>query len=249
MVKSTWKLPNQSSKLSKSEPFETYNRRENIKLLGFSPCSTEGKEIYQQTSKLIVDVAADIGMNLKEEDISIAHRLPSNSEKPIIAKFVRRITKLDFMKKKRNLAQSDTYKNVKVFKDWSKARVNFNNLMKADDRINSVWSTEGTLFYEWKYDNLAYKIHGLYEGRIDLNYSIESVLNCFNSFIPPQRANINDQIFCQPIFSHDKQKTQHQSAIPSSVSNFRFLDQGSGQRFFFSSPMLKVQYIKVTQKL
>ena len=160
--------------LSESEVLETYNRRDNIKLLGLSPCSTEGKENYQQTSKLVVDVAADIGINMKEGEISIAHQLPSNSErKPITAKFVRRIRKLDFLKKKRNLAQSDTYKNVKVFEDLSKARVNFINLMKADDRVNSLWSREGTLFYEWKYDTLAYKIHGLYESGIDLNYSIK----------------------------------------------------------------------------
>ena len=229
--------------LSESELLETYNRRDNIKVLGLSPCSTDGKENYQQTSKLVVDVAADIGMNLKEEDISIAHRLPSNSErKPIIAKFVRRVTKLDFMKKKRNLAQSETYKNVKVFEDLSKARVNFINLMKADDRINSVWSREGTLFYEWKYDNLAYKIHGLYEGGIDLNYSIESVLNCFNSFIPPPRADINNQNFRQPNLSHDKQQTHHVSAMPSNCPKIR-------TKIFFSSPLLKLLYIKATQKL
>ena len=82
------------------------------------------------------------------------------------------MTKLDFMKN-RNLAQSDIKENVKIFEDWSKARVNFINLMKADDKINSVCSREGTLFYEWKYENLAYKIQGLYEIGIDLNYSIK----------------------------------------------------------------------------
>ena len=105
--------------------------------------------------------------------------------------------------------------------------------MEPDDRINSVWSREGTLFYEWKYDNLAYKIIDLYESGIDLNYSIESVLNCFNSFIPPPRANINNQTFRQPIFPHEKQKTQHHSAMPSSSPKFGLLDQGSGQRSLF----------------
>ena len=190
--------------LSESELLETYNRRDNIKVLGLSPYSTDGKENYEQTSKLVVDVASDIGMILKEEDISFAHRLPSNFErKPIIAKFVRRVRKLDFMKEKRNLAQSETFKNFKVFEDLSKARVNFINLMNADDRINSIWSRKGTLFYECKYDILAYKIHGVYEGGNDFNYSKESVLNCFNSFIPPPRA-INNQTFRQPTFSHDK---------------------------------------------
>ena len=97
--------------LFESELLETYKRRDNIKLLGLSPCSTEGKENYQQTLQLVVDVAVDIGMNLKE--ISIAHRLPSNSErKPIVAKFVRRVTKLDYMKKIGNMAQSDTKREL-----------------------------------------------------------------------------------------------------------------------------------------
>ena len=103
--------------LSESELWETYNRRDNIKVHGLSPCSTDGKGNYEQTSKIVVDVAADIGMTLKEEDISFAHRLPSNFErKPIIAKFVRRVTKLDFMKKKRNLAQSKLSKTSKCLK-------------------------------------------------------------------------------------------------------------------------------------
>ena len=80
--------------------------------------STDGKENYQQTSKLVVDVAADIGMNSKEEDISIAHYLPASSQrKPIIAKFVRKVTKLDFMKKKRNLAQWKLTKTSKRSKN------------------------------------------------------------------------------------------------------------------------------------
>ena len=72
IAKSIWKM---------SKLVETYNRRYNIKLLWLYPCSTGGKENYQQTSKLFVDVKANIGMNLKEEDISTAHRLPSISEK------------------------------------------------------------------------------------------------------------------------------------------------------------------------
>ena len=104
-------------KTSESELLETYNKRDNIKLLGLSPCSTEGKENYQQTSKFVVDVAVDIGINLKEGDISIAHQLPSNSErKPIIAKFLRRI-KLDFHGKEKtwlNCTLTKTSKYLKI---------------------------------------------------------------------------------------------------------------------------------------
>ena len=153
-----------------------------------------------------------------------------------------KVTKHHFKKKKRNLAQPDIYKNVKVFDDLSKARANFINLMKADDGINSVLSREVILFYEWKTDSLAYKIHGVYEGGIDLSYGIESVLNCFNSFIP-QRANLNLQAFRQPISSNDSQESQNHSTMPSSASIFRFPDQGSGQ-----SPFFPPQYFKFDTK-
>ena len=134
--------------------------------------------------------------------------------------------------KKRNFAQPETYKNVKVFEDLSKTRVNFINLMKADNRINSVWSREGILFYEWKHDNLAYKIHGLYEGGIDLNYSIESVLNCFNSFIPPPRANINNQTFRKPTFTHEKQNpTSFSDALK--LSKFHIFGPKFWRKIFF----------------
>ena len=173
-------------------------------------------------------------MNSKEEDISIAHRLPSNSErKPILAKFVRRVTKLDFTKNKRKLAQLETYKNVKVFEDLSKARVNFINLMKADDRINSVWSREGTLFYEWKNENLAYKNHGLYEGGNDLNYSIEGVLNCCNSFFHHHAQILIIKLFVSQLFHTTTRKPNIIQRYPQVVQTSVFLTKVLEKDLFF----------------
>ena len=106
---------------SESELLETYNRKDNIKQLGLSPCSTESKENYQQTWKLVFDVVADIGIYLKKEDVSIAHRLPSNSErKPMTAKFLRRVIKLDFKKKKEIWLNRTSTKASKYLKIWAK---------------------------------------------------------------------------------------------------------------------------------
>ena len=173
-------------------------------------------------------------MNSKEEDISIAHRLPSNSErKPILAKFVRRVTKLDFTKNKRNLAQLETYKNVKLFEELSKARVYFINLMKADDRINSVWSREGTLFYEWKNENLTYKTHGLYEGGIDINHSIESVLNCYNSFFQHHGQISIITLFISQLFHTTNRKPNIIQRCPQIVQTSVFLIKVLEKDFLF----------------
>ena len=51
--------------------------------------------------------------------------------------------------------------------------------MQSDIRINATWTREGAIFCEWKADGLVYKINGLYEGGVDLNYNIEDVMRCF----------------------------------------------------------------------
>ena len=57
----------------------------------------------EDTDDLVRELAADIGVTLKSEDISVSHRLPGRpgSTQPIIVKFVRRNTKTAMMKSKR----------------------------------------------------------------------------------------------------------------------------------------------------
>ena len=59
----------------------------------------------------VVTVAEKAGVSITKNDVSICHRLPSGDigPKPLIAKFVYRETKHQFMKNKRNL------KNVNIF--------------------------------------------------------------------------------------------------------------------------------------
>ena len=59
----------------------------------------------EDTDDLLRELAADIDMTLKPEDIRVSHRLPgrSGSTRPIIVKFVRRNTKTAMMKSKRKL--------------------------------------------------------------------------------------------------------------------------------------------------
>ena len=58
----------------------------------------------EDTADEVVKLARKAGMTVTKNDISVAHRLPGNrsSGKPrwIIAKFVRRMIKTDFMRKK-----------------------------------------------------------------------------------------------------------------------------------------------------
>ena len=84
--------------------------------------------------------------------------------------------KNEVLKNKKN--QSD----VRSFEDIMKAGLNFLRMIKNDVRVNSAWTREGTIFYEWKQDGLICKISNIYQGGIDLKNGLRDVLECFKKF-------------------------------------------------------------------
>ena len=135
-----------------SEALETYNRRENIRILGVQ--SSEEYEDNKVTQAKVLEIAKAIEADVVEADISIAHRLPSKKQgsKPIIVRFARRIARVNILKNKRKL-QDVGSKQIRVFEDLTTARIRFFNMMRADTRINNVWTRDGAIHYIWKEDN------------------------------------------------------------------------------------------------
>ena len=124
-----------------------------------------------------------MNVRVEKNDISIAHRLPSKNgtPKPVIARFTRRVTKIQLLTKKKNLHGNALLGNVRIYEDATKARENFMNLLRSDDeRINKAWIREGTIFLDWK-NNEHRKKHGLYEGAELVQYSYETVIKCFET--------------------------------------------------------------------
>ena len=79
--------------LSETELLETYNRRDNVKIIGLP--EQKSRENYKETAELVIDLAKEMKYNLDPREISIAHRLPKNKGvRPIIAKFVLELPKL-----------------------------------------------------------------------------------------------------------------------------------------------------------
>ena len=71
---------------------------------------------------------------------------------------------MTFFAKKRTLSQVNGFGDVNIFGDLSTARLNFLRILKTDERIQSTWTREGTLYFIWKEDQRVYKINGLWEG-------------------------------------------------------------------------------------
>ena len=92
--------------LSEAELLESYNRRDNVKIIGLSETlSNDGKrEQVETTINKVISVGDAIDAKITHTDISIAHRLPTRSgrDKPVIVRFSRRIKKIDLLRKKTN---------------------------------------------------------------------------------------------------------------------------------------------------
>ena len=83
---------------SETEILETYNRRDNIKIIRLQSIH---RESYEETANLIKDLVSEMNVQFNERDISVAHRLPSKSaNKPVIVKFTRRVSKINMLRNK-----------------------------------------------------------------------------------------------------------------------------------------------------
>ena len=132
--------------LSETELLETYNRIDNIKILGAKQAA-QGRENYSETPKFVALIADEMKVPIDKSDLSIAHRLPSRlDDKPIIARFTRRTVKIEMLCNKRSSVGSNQFQNVKIYEDVSKAWLNFLRLLMRDVRVNTAYIREGTIY-------------------------------------------------------------------------------------------------------
>ena len=174
--------------MCEDEQLENYNRRDNLKILGFPEQvqrDSNGNSIFENYDKTInnvIQLATNIGANVTPADISIAHRLPTrtnNTNRPIIVRFSRRVAKINILRKKKTLKDNEQSAQIHVFEDLTSARVNFMKFLKQDNRINGVWTRDGNLLYQWKNSERVGKITSLYEGVAQLGYTVKDLMNCF----------------------------------------------------------------------
>ena len=79
--------------------------------------------------------------------------------------------------------RNDEHRNeVKIFEDITAARAIFLKLLKADTSINSAWTRDGNINYTVTGDKRTYRIQNLFEGGIDMGYSMDDVMNCFRGY-------------------------------------------------------------------
>ena len=118
-----------------------YSRRDSVRISGIPESEDEN------TNDIVKQLAADIGVTLTPNDISVSHRLPGRqgTAKPIIVKFVRRNMKTAFMKNKRRLRDLNR-KGVFLNDDLTPFRAKLTRVLRNDPTIGNVWTIDGRIF-------------------------------------------------------------------------------------------------------
>ena len=111
--------------MAHSEELEQYNRRENLRISGIpeatyiDPNGTTRPETSKASVHKFVELGRFLENEINEQDISIAHRLPTkkSGQRQLIVRFSRRITKINILQNKKSLAKAAETKDVKIYED------------------------------------------------------------------------------------------------------------------------------------
>ncbi|XP_072177047.1 uncharacterized protein [Diadema setosum] len=162
----TWKEQNEEGRASgrmkrsvqighfEVERLEQYTRKENVKIYGLK------EEQGENTTGVVLDLAKQMGVDIKATDLSICHRLGSTpaddhqrkKERTVIARFTRREAKATFMRAKKGLRKREDLKHVYINDDLTRLRSKVVQEMRKDTGILRVWTIDGKIHYISKSD-------------------------------------------------------------------------------------------------
>ncbi|KAK7909612.1 hypothetical protein WMY93_014296 [Mugilogobius chulae] len=138
----------------KEDELEQYSRKENVRISGIDE-EPNGDEPEDLLVEKVCKLAAAAGANIKEHDISTAHRLGGSRKqgktRPVIIRFVSRRKKTDLMKNKSVLRSNDAYKNIFICDDLTRLR--YKLLKIAKEKCQHTFIREGRVIckYEGRY--------------------------------------------------------------------------------------------------
>ncbi|KAJ8311252.1 hypothetical protein KUTeg_011209 [Tegillarca granosa] len=128
------------------DDLEQYSRRNAIRISGVPESSPE------DTDALVKQIASNMGIELKDDDIDRSHRTGkprSGSNRQILVKFSNYHYKHRIMKSRWKLGKSPELKNIYINEDLTKKKEQlFRNARKLyqDKSVNKVWTWDGKVF-------------------------------------------------------------------------------------------------------
>ena len=131
---------------SDTDALEQYGRRESVRLFGMEETAND------DTNEAFIQLAASIGVDISANDISVSHRIGKPRQganarpRPIIAKFVRRDTKVQIMRSRKKLRENERFNRVHVEEDLTSLRHKIVMELKRDETAVRAWTIDGRMF-------------------------------------------------------------------------------------------------------
>ena len=128
-----------------NDRLEQYTRKDNA-LISNIP---DPKSKEEDTNAIVIAVANEIGVTIREEDISTSHRLGSITSdyvRPIIVRFNRRDVKRNLLKKRKLLKDNVTYPKVFLNDDLTRWRYKISKELRGQNF--KVWSHDGKILFK-----------------------------------------------------------------------------------------------------
>lgn len=127
-----------------TDKLEQYQRKDNLCIYGLEEENDETEEVVEAK---IIELAADMGVTLVSDNISIAHRLgkpqASNRSRPIIVRFCHRKKRNEMLKKRVELKNKQ--RKVFVNEDLTPMRVSMLKVVKEQPNVKNATTRDGKI--------------------------------------------------------------------------------------------------------
>jgi hypothetical protein len=98
--------------------------------------------------KVLANVGGEIGVSLQPSDVSAIHRLGvrrGSNSRQIIARFVSREKKMEFLTRRKELKKSERFKTVFISEDLTKLRFKLFQLVRKSDNVKNAYTRDGRI--------------------------------------------------------------------------------------------------------
>lgn len=125
-----------------NDKLEQYSRRDNLRISGIEEDADETEEVLEAK---VIELAENIGVKLKSEEISVAHRLgkPRDGGRPLIVRFCQRKKRNEMMINKKKLKGRE--RKVYINEDLTSLRATMMSLVKEQETVKNVSTRDGSI--------------------------------------------------------------------------------------------------------
>ena len=125
-----------------NDKMEQYSRRENLRIFGINEEANETEDVLEAK---VIELAGDIGVEIKPDDISVAHRMgkPREGGRPVIVRFCHRKKKYEMMRNKKKL--KGRQRKVYINDDMTSLRAKMMKLVKEQEVVKNVSTRDGSI--------------------------------------------------------------------------------------------------------